>query len=300
MAKSKIESFTSYIYYEPFTTYTSGKTKYDDEEDKFIYHDGEDYGQGDSGVIGPDHDHSTSGQGGSHGDESGDHNHDKDKVNVLKNALSANKTALVTKTTDYLTLSGDYATLEEEKEGLEDELEVMTTNFDNKEISFNDLSTAHQTIIVDKNNLQSSHDAYIFNNNIFTNNYGNDIVEIAKKQNDYMRRRFSTKQSQYNYKIGQLHFLHNFTYALLWVYFILSAIYLAIVFVSPKRDQFSYQYKVIVLLVLVLFPFVITPIEYFVLRGLALIVETVVGNVFERDDYEYVVDHSNLPNFFSY
>ena len=34
--------------------------------------------------------------------------------------------------------------------------------------------------------------------------------------------------------------------------------------------------------------------------GLALIVETVVGNVFERDDYEYVVDHSNLPNFFSY
>ena len=125
-------------------------------------------------------------------------------------------------------------------------------------------------------------------------------INLAKQQNEYMRRRFSTKQSQYEYKMGQNRFLNNFTYALLWVYFILAAIYLAIVFVSPKRDQFSYQYKVAVLLILVLYPFVITPIEYFILRGLALIVETVVGNVFERDDYEYVMDYTHLPNFFSY
>ena len=130
--------------------------------------------------------------------------------------------------------------------------------------------------------------------------YNKNIIELAKQQNEYMRRRFSTKQSQYEYKTGQNRFLNNFTYALLWVYFILAAIYLAIVFVSPKRDQFSYQYKVAVLLILVLYPFVITPIEYFILRGLALIVETVVGNVFERDDYEYVMDYTHLPNFFSY
>lgn len=125
-------------------------------------------------------------------------------------------------------------------------------------------------------------------------------INLAKQQNEYMRRRFSTKQSQYEYKTGQNRFLNNFTYALLWVYFILAAIYLAIVFVSPKRNQFSYQYKVAVLLILVLYPFVIAPIEYFILRGLTLIVETVVGNVFERDDYEYVVDYTHLPNFFSY
>lgn len=128
----------------------------------------------------------------------------------------------------------------------------------------------------------------------------NNVIKLAKQQNEYMRRRFSTKQSQYEYKTGQNRFLNNFTYALLWIYFILAAIYLAIVFVSPKRDQFSYQYKVAVLLILVLYPFVITPIEYFILRGLALIVETVVGNVFERDDYEYVIDYTHLPNFFSY
>ena len=128
----------------------------------------------------------------------------------------------------------------------------------------------------------------------------NNVIELAKQQNEYMRRRFSTKQSQYEYKTGQNRFLNNFTYALLWVYFILAAIYLAIVFVSPKRNQFSYQYKVAVLLILVLYPFVIAPIEYFILRGLTLIMETVIGNVFERDDYEYVVDYTHLPNFFSY
>lgn len=154
----------------------------------------------------------------------------------------------------------------------------------------------YRTAVDDRDNALESRDNALETS--FANKDG--PINLAKQQNEYMRRRFSTKQSQYEYKTGQNRFLNNFIYALLWVYFILAAIYLAIVFVSPKRDQFSYQYKVAVLLILVLYPFIITPIEYFILRGLALIVETVVGNVFERDDYEYVMDYTHLPNFFSY
>ena len=126
------------------------------------------------------------------------------------------------------------------------------------------------------------------------------VIEIAKNQNEYMARRFSTKYSAYKYKTEQTRFLNNFTYALIWIYFLLAALYLGIIFVGPKRSEFSYKYKVVALLVIVLFPYLITPIEYFVLRGIVFVIETTVGNVFKRDDHTYIVDYTYLPNFFSY
>jgi hypothetical protein len=127
-----------------------------------------------------------------------------------------------------------------------------------------------------------------------------EIVNLAKQQNEYVKRRFSTKYSQYKYKLGQQHFLHNFTYALLWIYFIVAAFYLGILLVGPKRQKFSYRYKVVALIIIVLFPYIITPIEYFVIRAITFIIETLVGNVFQRDDYQYLVDYTFMPTFFSY
>jgi hypothetical protein len=126
------------------------------------------------------------------------------------------------------------------------------------------------------------------------------LVELAKQQNDYMRRRFSTKYSQYSYKVGQIQLLHNLTYGLVWIYFILAAFYLGILFVGPNRKLYSYKYKGLILLALVLFPYVITPIEYFFVRLFVFLTETTVGNVYERDDHEYVVDYTYVPNLFSY
>ena len=127
-----------------------------------------------------------------------------------------------------------------------------------------------------------------------------EIVKLAKQQNEYMKRRFSTKYSEQNYKMGQQSSLHNFTYALIWIYFILSAVYLGILFVGPKRQKFSYRYKVAMLIILVLFPYLITPIEYFIFRGISYIIHTTIGNVFNRDDYQYLVDYTYMPKFFNY
>ena len=60
----------------------------------------------------------------------------------------------------------------------------------------------------------------------------NEIKALAKQQNEYMRRRFSTKYSAYNYKVEQTRLLHNVTYGLMWVYFILAAFYLFVLYVS--------------------------------------------------------------------
>jgi len=128
----------------------------------------------------------------------------------------------------------------------------------------------------------------------------NKLITLAEQQNKYMQRRFSTKYSQYNYKVEQTQSLHYLTYGLIWIYFILSAFYLGILFVGPKRKLYSYKYKFLILLALVLFPYVITPIEYFFVRLFVFLTETIIGNVYERDDHEYVVDYTYVPNLFSY
>lgn len=128
----------------------------------------------------------------------------------------------------------------------------------------------------------------------------NKLITLAHQQNQYMQRRFSTKYSQYNYKVGQTQSLHYLTYGLIWIYFLLSAFYLGILFVGPKRKLYSYKYKFFILLVLVLFPYVITPIEYFFVRLFVFLTETIIGNVYERDDHEYIIDYTYVPNLFSY
>lgn len=121
------------------------------------------------------------------------------------------------------------------------------------------------------------------------------IVKIGRTQNEYMRRRFSTKNSQYTYDIQKLQFFNNISFALLLLYFIVAAVYLGILFVGPDREKNTFFYKLVVLVILVLYPFLVTPIEYFTFRGLLFVVETAIGKVFERDDYEFLIDLRNLP-----
>jgi len=125
-------------------------------------------------------------------------------------------------------------------------------------------------------------------------------ISMAKHQNKAIERRFSTQNSKYTYKIDQIRSLNNFVYFLIWLYFILVTIYLAIIFVGSKSSKFSFFYKVTVLIVLVLFPYIISPIEMFIVKMLTFIVETVVGDVFKRPDYEYIIDYSYIPEVFSY
>lgn len=127
-----------------------------------------------------------------------------------------------------------------------------------------------------------------------------DILNLAKNQNHAMRRRFSTKYSQVAYKTGQMVYLSNYIFYAIWLYFILSAGYLAILFIGPRAQTFSPYYKVGVLLVLVLFPYVATPIEMFLLRMGTYVVETAIGNVYDRPDFEYIIDYNAIPNIFSY
>ena len=127
-----------------------------------------------------------------------------------------------------------------------------------------------------------------------------DLLHLASSQNDAMRRRFSTKNSKIAYKHNKLVYLSTYIFYLVWLYFILSAGYLGIVLVGPRAKTFSPYYKIGVLLTLVLFPYLATPVEMFFLKMFTYIIETLIGHVYERPDFEYIIDYNAIPNLFSY
>jgi len=127
-----------------------------------------------------------------------------------------------------------------------------------------------------------------------------ELLHLASSQNDAMRRRFSTKNSKIAYKDEQLVYLSTYIFYLIWLYFILSAGYLGVLFVGPRAKTFSPYYKVGVLLILVSFPYLATPVEMFFLKMFTYMIETLVGNVYERPDFEYIIDYNAIPNLFSY
>lgn len=124
-----------------------------------------------------------------------------------------------------------------------------------------------------------------------------DLSKIARIQNDYMKRRFSTQNSLYNYEILNLRYMHQITYALFILYFIIAAGYLGIIFIGPNREKTSFSYKASILLFTLLFPFLITPIEYTLFRGVLFIVKTLTGQLFVSDNYEYILDQTYVPQF---
>jgi len=124
--------------------------------------------------------------------------------------------------------------------------------------------------------------------------------KMASKQNEVVRKRYTTQYSQVDYKHGQIRMLNYFIYALIWIYFILSVVYLWMIFVSKSSSEYTFRYKMFVLVGLLLFPYIITPLEMFFMRMITFVVETVVGNVYTRPDYDYVIDRSYVPTLFSY
>ena len=122
------------------------------------------------------------------------------------------------------------------------------------------------------------------------------IEKLSQTQNEYMKTRFSTKYSQYNYDIMEMQTLNKVMNILLLLYFITSAIYLGIIFIGPNRDKISYTFKGGVVAMLVLFPVFITPTEYYIYRGIRFAVETSMGSVYQKDDYEFLL---NFPTVFS-
>jgi hypothetical protein len=79
------------------------------------------------------------------------------------------------------------------------------------------------------------------------------------------------------------------------LYFIVAAVYLGILFVGPGRETNTFFYKFVVLVILIGYPFLITPIEYYSFRAVLFFVETALGKIFDRDDYEFLIDLRHLP-----
>lgn len=131
------------------------------------------------------------------------------------------------------------------------------------------------------------------------------LIEIAKKQNAYLEKRFSVQASRIFYKKQQVESLNSVIYVLIWVYFITAGVFLGILFVGPKANLYSSYVKFIVILLVVCYPYIIAPLEMFFVKFFTFIVESSVGNVWTRPDNEYSLDYtyipmSYIPNVYSY
>jgi hypothetical protein len=118
------------------------------------------------------------------------------------------------------------------------------------------------------------------------------LIELAKSQNTYLEKQYSTQGSKYLYKTQQIHSLNTAIFYLFWIYFIFSLIYLVMIVLEKK---YSYQWKIIVFLLLIIYPYLIYTIEVFLAKVYTFCVETIIGNVFQRPDNEFNVDYTFMP-----
>ena len=125
-----------------------------------------------------------------------------------------------------------------------------------------------------------------------------NLISLAQSQNTFLEKRYSTQNSKYLYKTQQISLLHNLTYILIWVYLLVSLIYVVFLFIGPNAKKYSFFFKLIILMTIIHYPYVIYTIEVFLLKVYTFLVETAVGQVFQRPDKEFVIDYTYIPNMF--
>jgi uncharacterized membrane protein len=121
------------------------------------------------------------------------------------------------------------------------------------------------------------------------------LISLAQSQNTFLEKRYSTQGSKYSYKTQQISSLNSLMYILIWVYLLVCIIYMVFLFVGPNAKNYSLFFKIIVIIILIVYPYVIYAIEVFLVKAYTFIVEMTVGQVFQRPDHEYVIDYTYMP-----
>lgn len=120
-------------------------------------------------------------------------------------------------------------------------------------------------------------------------------IALAKRQNDALRKRFSTKYSNWNYQIQQLQQLQKFNSWFIFIYCTLSIMYAGLLIFGENAVKYSWVYKLTVISICIVFPFIISPVEMFFVNLFTFFTKTFFGDVYNRPDYEYGIDYTFVP-----
>ena len=125
-----------------------------------------------------------------------------------------------------------------------------------------------------------------------------ELLALARNQNTYMDKRYSTTYSKYKYTVEQTSSLERYTSIFMILYIILGISFLVILVVGPKSKETSLRMKGFVLMALILYPFCISVIEYYLLKCWQFVIYLLTGSVFPYSDYEYIIDYTYIPKLF--
>lgn len=135
------------------------------------------------------------------------------------------------------------------------------------------------------------------------NTKNEDNMLLAKLQNKYLKNYVNTQGTTYNteyeYKVKQKQEVMFFSNILFWIYIVLGLICI-MKLLFGNFSYFSFYKKLFMSILIVLFPFIISPIEMFVYKIFHFLWNLIFGNVNERSSYEYVIDFHYIYKLFKF
>ena len=112
-----------------------------------------------------------------------------------------------------------------------------------------------------------------------------EIENKSRAQNVELAKAFSTKSSKSLYQTEQISSLNWYVYYLIWIYAILAVVFLGYLFAGPKSKQISIYVKLLITLLLILYPYYITTIEDFLYEFVMFGSNILYGNVYLHPEY---------------
>jgi hypothetical protein len=109
--------------------------------------------------------------------------------------------------------------------------------------------------------------------------------ELAGIQNKELAQRFSTRGNKVLYQREQISSLNNALYYLVWTYSIVAVILIVLLFGGPKAKQFSLAFKICLIVLMFAYPYVISPIQNFLMSFFRFTYDVLYGNVYHYSDY---------------
>jgi hypothetical protein len=116
------------------------------------------------------------------------------------------------------------------------------------------------------------------------------------QQNQYLRDLSNNIHTQYtdkahlqhtkiSYQFEQISVLNQYNYYLFYGYIITSIFLIAFLFVGSKANDTSIGVKIGIIIVVLIFPFIITPFEIVVYNIYQYFLAMLLGNAYVRPDY---------------
>lgn len=112
-----------------------------------------------------------------------------------------------------------------------------------------------------------------------------EMENKSRAQNVELAKAFSTKSSKSLYQTEQISSLNWYVYYLIWIYAILAVVFLGYLFAGPKSKQISIYIKLLITLLLILYPYYITTIEDFLYEFVIFGSNILYGNVYLHPEY---------------